>query len=191
MSGPLTPIQYACAVLVGRRYVWGAGKPSDARKGDWDRLAAGVYSSTDGAPRVHRGWECSGATVAALVTAGLYPALQPDGKPMPDITAHGLLYACDQIDIGKPGAWTDANLRPGDLLWHALPSRDGKPRHAHHVTLYFGHGQVLSMSGGDSNTFGDNPRACGRLMPFDYDRHLWLAARLKPEIIEAARLCNP
>lgn len=167
MTPPLTPIQYACAVLVGRPYVYGAGSPRDFVKGDFARLAECAVSplAPRGAPR---GLDCNGATQGILVTVGWMPSTEPDRS------AHDMLWLCDPVDLSR--------LEEGDLLFYKA---DGAKR-AHHVTMYYGRGQVFGMSGGTSHTFGGDPGACGRILPVTYSRP-WIAGRLKAAVRASVR----
>lgn len=149
----------AALAAVGTPYVYGAGSPRDARPGDLARLARGVaVPASNGV----RGWDCSGHVQAYAVTVGdLDPAAVDRG-------AHGLaMEALDAITV------EEALL--GDIVVDDADS-DGR---VEHVRLYLGGGMTFSMSGGSRATFGDNPSACGQIVPL---RRCLTLARWKPSV---------
>lgn len=133
--------------LLGVPYVYGAGDPSDGVLGDGDVLARGVTC-----PRSNgrRGWDCSGSVLAYLVCVG---DLSSTAR---DINAHGIANHCDPV--------SEADLRAGDLVFY--DANDDAV--VEHVAIYIGDGMCVTMSGGRSTTFGDDPRACGKVLPVSY-----------------------
>lgn len=135
----------AALALVGVRYVYGAGRPSDVLRDDVASLAEGVSTpSSNGVC----GWDCFGACQAYAVVVGDLDPRQPDRS------AHGgAMEALDPVSL--------EDARPGDIV---LYDRNDD-RRIEHADLYLGNGLVLSMSGGSSTTHGQNPMACGKVLP--------------------------
>lgn len=147
------PRTRTCLAVVGVLYVYGAGTPADGR--DPAQLGIGVTSPKD--PRLpaerRRGWDCFGQVQATAVALG---DLDPGQV---DRTAHtGAMEALDAID--------EADAQVGDVV---LYDSDGDG-HIEHAGIYVGGGMVVTMSGGTSRTFGDDPNACGQLRPVHYRR---------------------
>lgn len=149
----------AALAAVGVRYVYGAGSPRDARPGDLARLSRGVEVPSSAG---RRGWDCSGHIQAYAVTVGdLDPAAVDRG-------AHALaMTALDQITL--------AEAVLGDVV---VDDADSDLR-VEHVRLYLGDGMTFSMSGGNRSTYGDNPNACGQIVPL---RKYLTLARWKPSV---------
>lgn len=149
----------AALALVGVPYVYGAGRPSDVLRDDVASLAVGVSTQQSGDVC---GWDCFGACQAYAVVVGDLDPRQPDRS------AHGgAMEALDPVVL--------ADARPGDIV---LYDRDDD-RRIEHADIYLGNGLVLSMSGGSSTTHGQNPLACGKVLPLGPHKTL---ARWKPAV---------
>lgn len=96
--------------------------------------------------------DCSGSAQVYAVVVGDIDASQPDRN------AHGLAMICDPVSLD--------DARAGDLVFY---DRDADGR-LEHVAIYIGGGMVVSMSGGTSRTFGDDPSACGQVRPIGAHR---------------------
>lgn len=137
------PRVVAALALVGVRYVYGAGKPSDVSRDDVLALAQGV-STKASAGRL--GWDCFGSCQAYAVVVGDLDPGQPDRN------AHGgAMQALDPVKTPEVG----------DI---ALYNRDGDAD-VEHAAIYVGDGMVVTMSGGGPHTHGDDPNACGQVRP--------------------------
>lgn len=140
------PRVQAALYLVGVPYVYGAGSAKDGVLGDPRHLQVGVlYKGV-------RGWDCSGSVLAYAVTVGDIP------DTTGDMSAHDIAYRCDPVSL--------ENARAGDLVFYDR-NADGR---LEHVAIYIGGGMVVSMSGGTSHTFGDDPNACGQVRPIGAHR---------------------
>lgn len=96
--------------------------------------------------------DCSGGAQKYAVVVGDIDADQPDRN------AHALAMVCDPVSL--------KDARCGDLVFYDR-NADGR---LEHVAIYIGGGMVVSMSGGTSHTFGDDPNACGQVRPIGAHR---------------------
>ena len=78
-----------------------------------------------------RAFDCSGLVYWALNTLGLLKE---------DLSSRGLYAACDKI--------TEAELRAGDLVFHAMETKDGE-QHIVHVGVFVGDGYFVECRGRD------------------------------------------
>lgn len=104
-------------------------------------------------------YDCSGHAQAVLVMAGILPADAPDRNAL------ALANICDPVDR--------ADLEILDLVFYG----EGIT----HVAVYVGGGMVNTMSGGGSQTHGDDPNACSQARPIDYRKDRKVCGRIKTE----------
>ena len=125
--------------LWGVPYVYGAGRPADALRGDW---YFGVQSSLPAAPQPHpRGYDCSGLVqVLSVRTGGPIKATDQDRNT-------AALYKAARVIVGEP----DAEF--GDFVFY------GRPGAPDHVMFALGGGAVFGACSGTPQTFGLDPRA--------------------------------
>lgn len=111
--------------------------------------------------RMRDGVDCSAYVAMSLVHAGVYSSSQPDRRATASTpTLKSIADICVET---KAPQFADVAIYPG------------------HVMFVLDEDLVIGASGGDSTTYGDNPKACVQLHRPDYRKDFLCFGQLRPE----------